>query len=246
MSKILVVGDSCTDVFIYGDIERICPEAPVPVINPTRKTKNGGMSKNVKANIEALGCEVTIVTNPNNIKKIRYVDNSLNQLVLRVDEHDCCKQINDKQLKYIKDNEFDAVVISDYCKGFLNEENIEYICKNNHNVFVDTKKKLGDWILRADFIKINHIEYLKNFNIIEGYSELKDKLIVTQGPRGCIFKDEVFPVEEVLVKDVSGAGDTFLSGLVVEYLKSGDIKKSINFAQECTTKVVQKSGVSTI
>ena len=125
MSKILVVGDSCTDVFIYGDIERICPEAPVPVINPTRKTKNGGMSKNVKANIEALGCEVTIVTNPNNIKKIRYVDNSLNQLVLRVDEHDCCKQINEKQLKYIKDNEFDAVVISDYCKGFLNEENIE-------------------------------------------------------------------------------------------------------------------------
>ena len=68
--------------------------------NPTRKTKNGGMSKNVKANIEALGCEVTIVTNPNNIKKIRYVDNSLNQLVLRVDEHDCCKQINEKQLKY--------------------------------------------------------------------------------------------------------------------------------------------------
>jgi len=31
--KILVIGDSCTDVFIYGDIERVCPEAPVPVFN---------------------------------------------------------------------------------------------------------------------------------------------------------------------------------------------------------------------
>ena len=48
------------------------------------------------------------------------------------------------------------------------------------------------------------------------------------------------------VKDVSGAGDTFISGLVYEYVKSGDIEKSIKFAQECTTIVVQKTGVATI
>ena len=48
------------------------------------------------------------------------------------------------------------------------------------------------------------------------------------------------------VKDVSGAGDTFLSGLVVEYSRSKDINKAIHFAQECTTIVIQKSGVSTI
>ena len=37
-----------------------------------------------------------------------------------------------------------------------------------------------------------------------------------------------------------------MSGLVFEYVKSKDIEKAIDFAQECTTKVVQKSGVSTI
>ena len=37
MKKILVGGDSCTDVFIYGDIERISPEAPIPVFVPTRE-----------------------------------------------------------------------------------------------------------------------------------------------------------------------------------------------------------------
>ena len=58
--------------------------------------------------------------------------------------------------------------------------------------------------------------------------------------------EETFPVEEVSVKDVSGAGDTFLSGLVVEYIKTNDIRKSIKFAQECTTKVVQQTGVTTI
>ena len=57
---------------------------------------------------------------------------------------------------------------------------------------------------------------------------------------------KVKEVKEVPIKDVSGAGDTFLAGLVVEYLKTKDIKKSIKFAQECTTKVVQKHGVATV
>ena len=59
-------------------------------------------------------------------------------------------------------------------------------------------------------------------------------------------KDKMFPTEEVPIKDVSGAGDTFLAGLVYEYMKTKNIEKSIKFAQKCTTKVVQKHGVSTI
>ena len=46
--------------------------------------------------------------------------------------------------------------------------------------------------------------------------------------------------------DSIGAGDTFLSALVVEYIKSQDIIKSIRFAQKCTTMVVQKQGVTTV
>jgi sugar/nucleoside kinase (ribokinase family) len=50
----------------------------------------------------------------------------------------------------------------------------------------------------------------------------------------------------VEVKDVSGAGDTFISGLCYYYLKTKSIEESINFANECATKVVQKRGVSTV
>ena len=56
--KILVVGDSCKDVFIYGDIIRLAPEAPVPVFNPLRNTENEGMAKNVSKNIESLDSTV--------------------------------------------------------------------------------------------------------------------------------------------------------------------------------------------
>ena len=244
MSKILVIGDSCTDIFIYGEIERISPEAPVPIFKPTDTTDNGGMAKNVLANLVALGVEADIITNQNDIKKMRYVDNRSNHMVLRVDEHDYCDRIDD--IEVVQLHRYDAIIISDYCKGFLEEEDIEFICNNYKNVFIDTKKQLGDWILGAKYIKINEFEHRKNFDIIPNYPKLQDKLIITKGREGCEYMGETFGVNEVTVKDVSGAGDTFLSALVVEYLKTNDIKKSIKFAQECTTKVVQKHGVATI
>ena len=252
---ILIVGDSCEDVFIYGDITRLTPEAPAPVFNPLRKKINGGMAKNVANNVEALKTTIFIVTNNNNIRKVRYVDDKSNQLVLRVDEHDYCDRIDKEILMKIKNNEckplmsnetsVDAIIISDYCKGFLREEDIQYICENNDNVFVDTKKELGDWINSVDYIKINSLEYKKNEKFFKD-NDIINKTIVTQGNKGCLFRGEIYPTEDVPVKDISGAGDTFLAGLAVEYVRTNDIIKAINFAQECTEIVIQKHGVSTV
>ena len=61
-----------------------------------------------------------------------------------------------------------------------------------------------------------------------------------------MFQGKIYPTEDVEVKDISGAGDTFLAGLVVECVRTNDIIKAINFAQECTKIVVQKHGVSTV
>ena len=252
--RVLIVGDSCKDVFVYGDITRLTPEAPVPVFNPLRKTENDGMARNVSNNVEALKIGIHTITNPNSIKKVRYVDDKSNQLVLRVDEHDYCERINDMTLSMIQDNkchvpmtgqiEVDAIIISDYNKGFLHEDDIEWICQNNDNVFVDTKKKLGDWIIDCDYLKINSLEYSENKEFVDDM--ILEKTIVTKGNKGCLFQGEVYSTPDVPVKDISGAGDTFLAGLVVEYIKSKDIIKSIEFAQLCTTEVVQKHGVSVI
>ena len=254
--KILVIGDSCTDVFIYGDIIRLTPEAPVPVFNPRRSVKNDGMAKNVSNNVEALDVTIHTITNKNSIKKVRYVDHKSNQLVLRVDEHDYCDRIDSDTLGGIENNfckpyfaekvEVDAIIISDYCKGFLHEDDIKWICDNNKNVFVDTKKKLGEWVENCTYLKINSLEYENNEEFLNEYYAIMDKTIVTKGNEGCLFQGKIYPTEDVQVKDISGAGDTFIAGLVVKYLKSNDIEKAIDFAQKCTKIVVQKHGVSTV
>tara|TARA_B100000287_G_scaffold59444_1_gene52160 strand:- start:1561 stop:2343 length:783 start_codon:yes stop_codon:yes gene_type:complete len=253
--KILVVGDSCQDVFVYGDIARISPEAPVPVFNPMKEKSNDGMARNVANNVEALGSTIYTITNKNTIRKVRYVDERSNQMVLRVDENDKCDRIDRDVLRKIQNNKcnlpmndvvgIDAIIISDYCKGFLEEDDIKWICDNNENVFIDTKKQFGSYLDNATFIKINDLEYKKNFGLIES-NGFKDKLIVTQGREGCIYKDKVYPTEDVPVKDISGAGDTFIAGLTVNYIETNDIVAAINFAQKCTKIVVQKHGVSTI
>jgi len=243
--KILVIGDSCVDIFRYGTINRLAPEAPVPVIKPSYQKENPGMAANVVANLKALGADVDIITNSEEIRKVRYVDERYNQMVVRVDENDTCKRINIDE--YDLSFEYDVVVISDYCKGFLQEEDIHEITTIFEcPIFLDTKKQLGLWCENISFIKINHLEHLRNFERIPTYPKLEEKIIVTKGREGCEHKGITYQTQEVPVKDVSGAGDTFMSGLVYEYVKSGDIEKAINFAQECTTIVVQKTGVATV
>jgi len=244
--KILVIGDSCIDIFRYGKVARIAPEAPVPVIVPEREASNPGMAGNVVKNIEALGHRVDFITNTNEIRKIRYVCSKYNQLVLRVDENDSCQPITQKVLDKIKWGKYDAIIISDYCKGFLDENDIDFISKQHPLTFLDSKKILGNWAHDITFIKINFHEYENNENILKNDLILFNKTIITRGKYGCDYQDKNYSTQEVLVKDISGAGDTFLAGLVAEYTRSKNIELAISFAQECTTIVVQKSGVSTI
>ena len=248
--KILVIGDSCTDVFTYGHVFRLAPEGPAPVFNPISGKSNGGMASNVLANIEAIGSFCKLITQNENIVKTRFVDERTNSLLLRIYTNDKASRISEELLKSIKDNIFenifyDAIVISDYCKGFLTESDIKVISNNNKNVFLDTKKILDDWCIGCDYIKINHIEFEKTKHTIERL-DLYKQLIITHSDKGCEYQDKMHPVERVNCKDMSGAGDTFISGLVTEWVRTKDIHEAINFAQECATKVVQKLGVCTI
>ena len=75
---ILVIGDSCTDVYHYGYTKRLAPEGPVPVFHISKTVKNGGMAKNVCENIQSLGAECELVTNTCDVTKTRYVDDRHN------------------------------------------------------------------------------------------------------------------------------------------------------------------------
>lgn len=59
--RVVVVGDVMLDRFVYGDVERVSPEAPIPVLRRTRETTLAGGAANVARNVVALGGKATIV-----------------------------------------------------------------------------------------------------------------------------------------------------------------------------------------
>ena len=60
-ARVAVVGDVMLDRFIYGDIERISPEAPIPVLRVNRVSAMLGGAGNVAANVASLGARIILV-----------------------------------------------------------------------------------------------------------------------------------------------------------------------------------------
>jgi D-beta-D-heptose 7-phosphate kinase/D-beta-D-heptose 1-phosphate adenosyltransferase len=241
--KILVIGDSCEDIYHYGKCERISPEAAVPILKQTKVEIKPGMSANVVNNLKAFDASVTHVTNKKPIKKHRFVDERFNQHLLRVDEGE--NQVLDSvDLEKIQlfDETIDAVVISDYNKGFLSSNDCEKITKHfkNKPIFVDSKK-INLSCFNNSIIKINESEHQK----IVGMSN-SSELIVTLGAHGALYDNKIFETDKVEVYDVCGAGDVFLSALTVEYLLTNSLKHAIMFANKCASFSVGKFGTHTL
>lgn len=241
--KILIIGESCKDVFVYCSTNRLAPDIPVPVLNILYHTENEGMAKNVQRNVKKIFNNCDILTNNNweTITKTRYMHLDSNHMFIRVDsDHSKISKIDLNNIDF----NYDLIAISDYNKGFLNEKDIEYICNRHQNVFLDTKKKINDWALKAKIIKINNYEYNQSKSFMS--KEILNKTIRTNGPEGCYFQNKQYPVNKIEVKDSSGAGDTFFAGLISSYIDTNNIEESINFANLCASKVVQEKGVTTI
>ena len=245
MNKILVIGDSCLDEYIYCTTDRFCPDAPVPILKPESFVSALGMAGNVVDNLKSLGCDGWLVSNANHIKKTRYVDSRTNHMFIRVDEgEDDVFPIAKKSLEDIDFDEFDAVIISDYCKGFIDEDTIKYISEQHPITFLDTKKQIDNYAKNITFIKINDVEYRYSADFLD--KDYLNRLIITRGPNGAEYEGKIYPVKKVDVRDTSGAGDTFLAGLVSNYLENYNIVEAIKFANKCSTQVVQKKGTAKI
>jgi len=231
--KILLIGDSCVDEYQYGIVDRISPEAPVPILKFQRKFNKPGMASNVEQNLKALGCDVNFVTRETSLK-IRLIDERTNHHIARID-HDVKSlpiTIGQVDLTHF----YDAVVISDYNKGVVTYELMENVISAFKGpVFIDTKKN-DLRRLSGSFVKINSLEYSQCTSVC-------DDLIVTAGSKGAYYHGENFPCDTVDVSDVCGAGDTFLSALTYQYLITSDIESAIKFANKASAVTVGKLGV---
>ena len=245
MFKILVIGEKCIDKFMYCDVSRFSPEAPVPVLNPIEIVENDGMSGNVVRNILAMKsdslvshwCQDEIIT------KTRFVEKKSNHMFLRLDdgETNISKvELIDERIQEL--GHFNIVIVSDYDKGFMTNDDLLTIGKNSKVSILDSKRKLSKEIVNSfTFVKLNEKESLQNSDLLECKN-----ILVTLGSKGTKFNDEVYPSpnpQETI--DVSGAGDTFTSAFILKYLETGDIKTSIIYANEMSSIVVSKRGVAT-
>lgn len=234
--KIILIGDSCVDAYQYGVVDRISPEAPVPIFKLSRKEYRPGMASNVKKNLENLGCIVEAYFGPDSVKT-RLVDIRSGQQIVRIDDDKKSEPVDINKINF---NHAEAIVISDYNKGFVTYETIETIIKRFRGpIFVDTKKQdLSRF--HGSIVKINESEYNSRYSI-------NDNLIVTLGDRGAMWKqynkEKYFSTESVEVVDVCGAGDTFLSAITYKFLESNDLCSAIEFAIKASSITIQHRGV---
>ena len=185
--KILVVGDLMLDKHIHGNVSRISPEAPVPVLKAEKETFNPGGAANVASNLVTLGAKVylsgvvgdddaqkilfnefrklnidtscIIKTSKPTIQKVRGISK---QHIFRIDYEDSSK-INENEenqlINLIKEkiSDVDAVILSDYAKGTLTEN----LVKNIISLAKENNK-----LVTADCKPIN-IEFYKNVSLLK-------------------------------------------------------------------------------
>ena len=104
-------------------------------------------------------------------------------------------------------------------------------------MFIDTKKTdLARF--NGAYIKINALEKSLATTLPDA-----EWLIVTYGEKGAVWNGWEHGARAVEVVDVCGAGDTFLSALVYEYLNTNNMNKAMSFAIDAGAVTIQHTGV---
>ena len=185
--KILVIGDIMLDKHIYGNVSRISPEAPVPVLKAEKEVFNPGGAANLASNIASLGCKVYLagVVGDDDVQKILFnelhkmnIDTSCiiktrkptiqkvrglsKQHLFRIDYEDSSKINYEDELKLLnlvknRIHDVDAVILSDYAKGTLTEN----VVKEAISLSKKNRK-----LITADCKPIN-FDFYKNVDLLK-------------------------------------------------------------------------------
>ena len=231
--NILLLGDSCRDIYQFGTVDRMSPEAPVPVFVPGYREERDGMASNVFKNLEALGCDVNYLFGETSTKT-RLIDSRSRQQIVRIDDD---VESEPMTFETAIPPGYDAIVISDYNKGLITYELVEELRQEfSGPIFVDTKKQdLARF--EGCIVKINQVEH-------KARSSDCSNMIVTQGKQGALYNNKMYPAAAIDVIDVCGAGDTFLAALAYEYLQTdGNMEAAVEFAIRASAVTVQHTGV---
>ena len=298
--RILVIGDVMLDRYIWGDATRISPEAPVPVIDVSRETWTAGGAANVALNIAALGARCTVggfvgsdesgakLTQSLERKKIAVIKTpgSAQTIVktrVMVQRQQLCRidlesppasyGMTALQAQSLFAEEIaacDAVIISDYAKGILNDEVVARVTQlaraAGKFIALDPKPKRKLAFHSLDLITPNKRESLElagltpaphtPYPAAEVCTRLHERygskhLVITLGEEGMLLSSGgkilgTIPTAAREVFDVSGAGDTALAALVLALTAGAKLENAALFANAAAGVVVGKLGTATV
>ncbi len=239
----IVIGDIIVDEYLFGETTRISPEAPVPIVNVTKKEERPGGAANVSENLRSLGVKHSLIGSTP-LKKTRVICQG--QQLLRIDQNDIAEPI--------KDCPDDNIIFSDYGKGSL--KNVQaFINQATGFTFVDPKGSF-DKYSGCTFLKPNLLEFreVTQGDIVDEANYMRKELninaiCVTIGKEGMILiSEEVthFPAEAHDVYDVTGAGDTVIAVMAAAIAEGYSLKQSAGLANRAAGLVVQRLGTSTV
>ncbi len=292
--KILVYGDIIFDRYIFGEVERISPEAPVPIVKVKKEDFRIGGAGNVASNIDSLsgnGILLGIVGDDIYSKEIFKLksDNNLaikssnnqtliktrilakRQQIVRVDREEdiFISDEDEKKLrKIIEELEIDGIIVSDYAKGTLNK-NIIVLLKQkaiNMNIPIIVDPKPPNFDLYKDVTAItpnkNEAEGIigKKLNeekdIITAVRTIQKKFntkysIITRGEDGITAAEKgkkafTIPVLSHEVFDVTGAGDTVVSVIMLSLVSGASLKEAIVLANAAASIAIEKIGTAQV
>ena len=279
--KILVVGDIMLDKYVVGQVSRISPEAPVPIVHVNNEYSTLGGCGNVVRNIAELGVKVSCLASIANddagreiltllqnigassrvvfgsrttIVKERIVADQRKVQMLRIDREIAEFADHNRVINIMKDSnklDFDIIVVSDYNKGMICWDLMEYLRTLDIPIIIDPKPCNGTLYDRPLMITPNRSEWRE----MEMDDECKPEFVlVTEGRDGMTLYDYrqgraqiKIPGKPVEVYNVSGAGDTVVAIMAI-CLAMGNIypDKAARIANDCAAYVVTQTGTSTV
>ncbi len=148
--KVAVIGDLMLDTYWWGDVDRISPEAPVPVVAVSKREKRIGGAGNVALNVQALGASVAVLSilgddeDGIQLKQLLQENNIDTRFIL-----ESKKRITTNKIRIISRNQhmmrLDAETTEDI------DENDEEKLKNQVEKYIDTEKP--DVVIFEDYNK---------------------------------------------------------------------------------------------
>lgn len=260
-ARIVVVGDAMIDLYIHGRVDRISPEAPVPVFVEESREKRAGGAANVVENLRALGCKVEYPFTVKSAVKTRFMVN--NRQMFRHDEEDCSaigQETAERIFVYATRHDCDVLIISDYAKGVctpsLCQRLIAWAKEKSAKVVVDPKGRNWSKYRGCDAITPNQVEidktnlYHQPRDAGRSLLDLYDigACLVTKGANGMSLEAPHpihIPATNTGPVDVCGCGDTVIAILAAAIAVGYDLETAARLSNVGAGIVAGKFGTAT-